>query len=70
MIRSVEPLLVRKVLIFDVYTGDQVPKGEKSLAIGVVLQADDRTLKDAEAQTLSEKIITLLDERFRARLRG
>ena len=41
----------------DVYTGDQVGEGRKSLAFNVRLRAEDRTLKDAEIKTAREKIV-------------
>ncbi|MBF0589911.1 MAG: phenylalanine--tRNA ligase subunit beta, partial [Magnetococcales bacterium] len=70
VIQGVDRSLVRQVMIFDVYTGSQVPEGQKSLAIGVVLQAEERTLTDAEAQNLSDSIVGRLTEQFGAQLRG
>jgi phenylalanyl-tRNA synthetase beta chain len=61
--------LLRSVTLFDVYTGDPVPAGKKSLTYSLVYQAQDRTLTDAEANTLQERIIRALGERYRAVLR-
>ncbi|MEX0683557.1 MAG: phenylalanine--tRNA ligase subunit beta [Dehalococcoidia bacterium] len=38
--------LVRNVTVFDVYSGDPIPKGKKSLAFAISYQAEDKTLSD------------------------
>ncbi|MBF0369175.1 MAG: phenylalanine--tRNA ligase subunit beta [Magnetococcales bacterium] len=68
-IASVDPSLIKEVTLFDLYTGKHVPEGQKSLALGVVFQAPDRTLKDAESQELAQRITTRMAERFSATLR-
>jgi phenylalanyl-tRNA synthetase beta chain len=40
--------LLAEVDVFDVYRGEQVGEGEKSLALRLSFQAPDRTLTDAE----------------------
>ncbi|MEA2346819.1 MAG: phenylalanyl-tRNA synthetase beta chain, partial [Thermoleophilaceae bacterium] len=40
--------LLNKVTIFDLYTGDQVGEGRKSLALRLEFRAPDRTLTDDE----------------------
>lgn len=69
-ISQVDPLLIRTTTLFDVYTGQHVPPGYKSLALSVHLQADDRTLMDKEVQGVAERIISRMGERFGATLRG
>lgn len=61
--------LLRSVSLFDVYTGDPVPAGKKSLTYSLMYQAQDRTLTDAEANVLQERIIRALNEEFGAVLR-
>jgi phenylalanyl-tRNA synthetase beta chain len=61
--------LLRAVDLFDVYTGDPIPAGKKNLTYSLVYQAHDRTLKDAEANALQERIIHVLHEDFGAVLR-
>src|SRR6185437_7436739 len=41
--------LLESLRLFDVYTGDQVPPGHRSLAFALVVRAPDRTLTAAEA---------------------
>ena len=56
--------------LFDVYTGERVEKGTRSLAISLVFRASDRTLTDAEADTPYRAIVASLENRFSAKLRG
>lgn len=49
--------LLTNVELFDVYVGDKVAEGHKSVAIQVTLQPQDRSLKDEEIETISQKII-------------
>lgn len=55
--------------VFDVYTGEPIPSGKKSLAIALVLQDDHRTLVDAEINTIISAIIKKLDDEFSIILR-
>jgi phenylalanyl-tRNA synthetase beta chain len=52
------------VALFDVYEGAQVGPGRKSLAYGLLYQADDRTLTDAEVNQAHAELV----ERLRAEL--
>ncbi|GCE04220.1 phenylalanine--tRNA ligase subunit beta [Dictyobacter aurantiacus] len=61
--------LLRSADLFDVYTGDPIPAGKKNLTYTLVYQAQDRTLKDSEANELQERIIRMLHEDFGAVLR-
>lgn len=49
--------LLTNVELFDVYIGDKVAEGYKSVAIQVTLQPQDRSLKDEEIEVISQKII-------------
>ncbi len=48
--------LLRSVSIFDLYRGDQVSPGHKSLALRLAYRADERTLTDAEVAPLRDTI--------------
>ncbi len=65
-IRRVDAQLIRNVTLFDLYKGQHIGAGEKSLALTVTMQADDRTLTEAEAQKLSDSIIATVREKFNA----
>jgi phenylalanyl-tRNA synthetase beta chain len=61
--------LLRSVALFDVYTGDPIQAGKKSLTYSLTFQAQDRTLTDAEANVLQERIVHALSEQYGAVLR-
>jgi phenylalanyl-tRNA synthetase beta chain len=61
-LRSMEP--------FDVYRGEQVGEGRKSIAFRVEFRSPERTLTDEEAAGLRAKIVAALRERFGAELRA
>ena len=61
---------LREMRAFDVYRGEQVGEGRKSIAFAVTFQADDRTLSDKDAARLREAIVRALAERFGAKLRA
>jgi phenylalanyl-tRNA synthetase beta chain len=50
--------LIESVRLFDVYTGDQVPAGHKSLAYALRLRAPDRTLTEDEIRAARESAVT------------
>lgn len=52
--------LLERVTVFDVYQGEQLPKGKKSIAYGVTLRAADRTLTDSEADTAINAVLDAL----------
>lgn len=62
--------LVQNVSLFDVYEGEHVEAGKKSIALSVTLQADDRTLTDNEIQSVSQKIIDQVAKHCNATLRS
>ena len=56
--------------IFDVYQGDGVEKGEKSIALGLTWQHPSRTLSDEEINTIIYRCVKGLEEQFNANLRN
>ena len=55
--------------VFDVYRGQGVPEGMKSVAVEVVIQPREATLGETEIETLSAKVVAAV-EKLGARLRG
>ena len=55
-ILATEKKLIRNICIFDVYQGERVQENQQSVALRVSIQADDRTLSDAEIQSISQRI--------------
>jgi phenylalanyl-tRNA synthetase beta chain len=62
--------LLREARVFDVYRGDQVGVGRKSVAIHLVFQSPERTLTEEEASAARDVIVGALTERFAAELRA
>ena len=61
--------LLRDIQLFDIYRGNGVPEGKKSLAFSLALRADDRTLTDSETEQVVSKILTALSDKLSATLR-
>jgi phenylalanyl-tRNA synthetase beta chain len=55
--------------VFDVYRGEQVGQGKKSIAFRVAFQSPERTLSDEDAAALRDRIVAAL-KRFDAELRA
>jgi phenylalanyl-tRNA synthetase beta chain len=68
--REAGGLLLREARVFDVYRGEQVGEGRKSVAIHLAFQSPERTLTDEEADELRGRIVAVLAERFGAELRA
>ena len=49
--------ILEHVSLFDVYEGDQVPEGKKSVAFSLLFRALDRTLSDEEVNSAVNKIL-------------
>jgi phenylalanyl-tRNA synthetase beta chain len=61
---------LREMRPFDVYRGEQVGEGRKSVAFAVSFQSSERTLADEDAAGLRERIVSALAGRFGAELRA
>ena len=60
---------LREIRVFDVYRGEQVGAGRKSVAFSLAYQSDERTLTEEDATRLRESIVAALADRFGAELR-
>ena len=70
VIRQAGGRLLRNVTLFDVYAGDQIPPGKKSLAYSLTYQDETRTLTDKNAARIRKKIIGAVRHRLKAELRS
>lgn len=57
------------VKLFDVYEGEQIPEGKKSVAYSAVFRAADRSLTGEEVQNIFDKILKKLEKELNAILR-
>ena len=68
-IREAGTEILREVKLFDVYRGEQVEAGKKSVAFSLTYRHDDKTLTDEEVDQIHSKVIELLKEKFKAVIR-
>lgn len=61
--------LIKSVILFDIYSGDKLPEGKKSIAIKIELQADDRTLSDTDLNSFSKDLVAAISQKFQGTLR-
>ncbi|HKX53365.1 MAG TPA: phenylalanine--tRNA ligase subunit beta [Nitrosospira sp.] len=62
--------IISEIALFDVYQGKGVESGKKSLAFRMLLQDTEKTLTDAQADQVVAKLISVLENKFGARLRS
>ena len=61
MIRQRGGKIMENCELFDIYEGDQVKEGCKSIAYSITFRADDRTLEDADITGAMKKILNGLE---------
>ncbi|WP_428487176.1 phenylalanine--tRNA ligase subunit beta [Rhodopila sp.] len=67
--RGADRTLITAVSLFDVYEGDKMADGKKSLGVEVIFQPRERTLTDAEIDTVSQKVVAAVAKATGAMLR-
>jgi phenylalanyl-tRNA synthetase beta chain len=70
LIRQTGGATLTDVRLFDVYRGEQIGVGKKSLAYSLTYQSAERTLTDKDAAQLRNKIVRRLQNELGAQLRG
>ena len=70
LIKEVDENIIQKVITFDVFEGENIPKDKKSVAINVTLQAMDKTLSEKDLDQVSQKIIEVVKEKTGATIRS
>ncbi|MBV1836553.1 phenylalanine--tRNA ligase subunit beta [Acetobacter estunensis] len=68
--RGAERNLIANVLLFDVYEGDKLPEGQKSVAVEVVLQPKGASLTDGEIEAACNKVVAAVAKATNATLRS
>jgi len=69
-VRGAEKALIAKVSVFDIFAGQGIPDGKKSLAISVRLEPQAQTLTDAEIEAVGKKIVAAAEKACGATLRA
>ncbi len=67
--RQTEKKLLKKVELFDVYEGKNLPAGKKSYAVNFILQDTEKTMGDKQIEAIMNKLIANLKQKLNAELR-
>jgi phenylalanyl-tRNA synthetase beta chain len=70
IIKKTDDSIVKKVTTFDVFEGQNIPEGKKSVAINVVIQSHEKTLTESDLDQISQKIINTVKEKTGATIRS
>ena len=65
---KIAPELISKIHIFDLYQGEKIAAGKKSLAFNIILQPKDKSLTGEELELFNQKVINHMQEKFAAEL--
>jgi phenylalanyl-tRNA synthetase beta chain len=68
-IRSVQPVLIRKISIFDEYRGKQVPEGLRSISLHIILQDNEKTLTDERVDQVIASVVRMLQDTWQINMR-
>jgi len=70
LVKKIDKELIKSVKIFDVYQGENIEKGKKSIAFNVTFEPKDKTLIEEDIEKISKKIISTVQEKTGATLRS
>jgi phenylalanyl-tRNA synthetase beta chain len=68
--QSADRKLVEAVTVFDIYEGEGIEAGKKSIAIAVTLQPREKTMTDEEIEAVARKIVAEVTKRTGGALRA
>ena len=70
IISNVDNSLIQNVRIFDVYQGENIDVGKKSIAFNVIIEPKNKTLSDNDIEEITKKIILTVEKNTGATLRA
>jgi phenylalanyl-tRNA synthetase beta chain len=70
LVQKIDKELIKVVKIFDVYQGNNIDSGKKSIAFNVTLEPKDKTLSENDIDQISKKIILIVQKTTGATLRS
>ena len=70
LVKKIDKDLIKNIKIFDVYQGENIESGKKSIAFSVTLEPKDKTLDEKDIELISKKIISTIKETTNATLRS
>lgn len=69
-IKDIGGELVERVELFDVYQGEQVGPGMRSMAFSITYRSKEKTMNDQEVNELQAKLLQILNSEFGVAIRG
>jgi phenylalanyl-tRNA synthetase beta chain len=70
LVQNIDKELIKNVKIFDVYQGENIEQGKKSIAFTVTFEPKEKTLSEEDIEQVSKKIITFVQTTTGATLRS
>jgi len=70
VVREAAGELLESVRVFDVYAGPNLPSGTKSIALTLELMSREKTLTDAEIESVMQRVVHNVEAECAATLRG
>ena len=70
IISKIDKDLIKGVKVFDVYEGDNISEGKKSIALNVTIQSSEKTLNDEDLDRINQLIISTVEEKTGAKIRS
>ena len=69
IINNTDQSILKSTELFDIYQGEQISEGKKSLAFKLLFQAPDRTLTDQKVNEVFNEIVKKLESKYEAEIR-
>ncbi|MDC0330559.1 phenylalanine--tRNA ligase subunit beta [Candidatus Pelagibacter sp.] len=70
IIRNVDKELIKSVKVFDVYEGENIDEGKKSIALNVAIQSLEKTLNEEDLNKINQLIISTVESKTDAKIRS
>jgi len=70
IIKSVDNKLIKSVRVFDVFEGENIPEGKKSIAVNVTIQSEEKTLNENDLDNINKLIISSVESKTGAKIRS
>ena len=70
IIRNVDKELIKSVKVFDVYEGENIDEGKKSIALNVIIQSLEKTLNEEDLNKINQLIISTVESKTDAKIRS
>ena len=69
-ISNVDQKLISNIKVFDIYEGENIPDNQKSIAISVTIQSNEKTLNDNDLEKINNLIIETVENKIGAKIRS